>query len=48
MGLRTAGCGYCSAPATALPPPPIKLNAAQRRLGSVLLDYVPVRPTRSI
>jgi rifampicin phosphotransferase len=29
---------------TALPPPPVKLNAAQRRLGSVLLDYVPVRP----
>jgi rifampicin phosphotransferase len=31
-------------PMTALPPPPVKLNAAQRRLGSVLLDYVPVRP----
>jgi rifampicin phosphotransferase len=31
-------------PMTALPPPPLKLNAAQRRLGSVLLDYVPVRP----
>jgi phosphohistidine swiveling domain-containing protein len=31
-------------PMTALPPPPIELNAAQRRLGSVLLDYVPVRP----
>jgi pyruvate,water dikinase len=31
-------------PMTALPPPPIHLNAAQRRLGSVLLDYVPVRP----
>lgn len=29
---------------TALPPPPVKLNAAQRRLGSVLLDYLPVRP----
>jgi rifampicin phosphotransferase len=29
---------------TALPPPPIELNAAQRRLGSVLLDYLPVRP----
>jgi pyruvate,water dikinase len=29
---------------TALPPPPISLNAAQRRLGSILLDYVPVRP----
>jgi rifampicin phosphotransferase len=31
-------------PMTALPPPPITLNAAQRRLGSILLDYVPVRP----
>jgi phosphohistidine swiveling domain-containing protein len=31
-------------PMTALPPPPLKLNAAQRLLGSVLLDYVPVRP----
>ena len=31
-------------PMTALPPPPIELNAAQRRLGSVLLDYLPVRP----
>ena len=31
-------------PMTALPPPPVKLNAAQRRLGSVLLDYIPVRP----
>ena len=31
-------------PMTALPPPPVKLNAAQRRLGSVLLDYLPVRP----
>ena len=31
-------------PITALPPPPVKLNAAQRRLGSVLLDYLPVRP----
>ena len=31
-------------PMTALPPPPISLNAAQRRLGSILLDYVPVRP----
>ena len=31
-------------PMTALPPPPIRLNAAQRRLGSVLLDYLPVRP----
>ena len=31
-------------PMTALPPPPVKLNAAQRRLGSILLDYLPVRP----
>jgi rifampicin phosphotransferase len=31
-------------PMTALPPPPVRLNAAQRRLGSVLLDYLPVRP----
>ena len=31
-------------PMTALPPPPVKLNAAQRRLGSVLMDYIPVRP----
>ena len=31
-------------PMTALPPPPIKLNARQRMLGSVLLEYVPVRP----
>jgi rifampicin phosphotransferase len=31
-------------PMTALPPPPVKLNALQRRLGSVLLDYLPVRP----
>jgi rifampicin phosphotransferase len=31
-------------PMTALPPPPLKLNARQRILGSVLLDYVPVRP----
>ncbi|HJY43570.1 MAG TPA: PEP/pyruvate-binding domain-containing protein, partial [Propionibacteriaceae bacterium] len=31
-------------PMTALPPPPVKLSAAQRRLGSVLLDYIPVRP----
>lgn len=31
-------------PMTALPPPPLKLNARQRLLGSVLLDYVPVRP----
>jgi pyruvate,water dikinase len=31
-------------PMTALPPPPVRLNAAQRRLGSVLLEYLPVRP----
>ena len=31
-------------PMTALPPPPIQLNAPQRRLASVLLDYIPVRP----
>src|SRR4051812_4727231 len=31
-------------PMTALPPPPLTLNAMQRRLGSILLDYVPVRP----
>ncbi|WP_084958255.1 PEP/pyruvate-binding domain-containing protein [Thermoactinospora rubra] len=31
-------------PMTALPPPPVKLNAIQRRLGSVLLEYLPVRP----
>ena len=31
-------------PMTALPPPPIELNARQRMLGSILLDYVPVRP----
>jgi rifampicin phosphotransferase len=31
-------------PMTALPPPPVTLNATQRRIGSVLLDYVPVRP----
>ena len=31
-------------PMTALPPPPLKLNARQRILGSVLLDYLPVRP----
>ena len=31
-------------PMTALPPPPLKLNARQRLLGSVLLDFVPVRP----
>ena len=31
-------------PMTALPPPPVRLNAFQRKLGSVLLEYVPVRP----
>jgi pyruvate,water dikinase len=31
-------------PMTALPPPPVRLNRFQRRLGSVFLEYVPVRP----
>jgi pyruvate,water dikinase len=31
-------------PMTALPPPPVRLNPIQRRLGSLLLEYVPVRP----
>jgi len=31
-------------PMTALPPPPVRLNRFQRRLGSVLLEYLPVRP----
>ncbi|GAA0929428.1 PEP/pyruvate-binding domain-containing protein [Nonomuraea longicatena] len=33
-------------PMTALPPPPLtrRLNAAQRRIGGVLLEYMPVRP----
>jgi pyruvate,water dikinase len=31
-------------PMTALPPPPLRLNRRQRRLGSVLLEYVPYRP----
>jgi pyruvate,water dikinase len=31
-------------PMTALPPPPLRLGAVQRRLGSILLDYLPVRP----
>jgi pyruvate,water dikinase len=31
-------------PMTALPPPPVTLNAVQRRFGSLLLDHVPVRP----
>ncbi|MET4637543.1 PEP/pyruvate-binding domain-containing protein [Mycetocola sp. 2940] len=31
-------------PMTALPPPPIRLNPIQKRVASVLLDYLPVRP----
>jgi len=31
-------------PMTALPPPPVRLNAIQRRLGEMLLDYLPTRP----
>ncbi|MFI7151173.1 PEP/pyruvate-binding domain-containing protein [Nonomuraea sp. NPDC050022] len=32
-------------PMTALPPPPVgSLNPAQRKVGSVLLEYLPVRP----
>ncbi|MGH3647823.1 MAG: PEP/pyruvate-binding domain-containing protein [Micromonosporaceae bacterium] len=31
-------------PMTALPPPPVRLNPAQRKLGSILLEYLPVRP----
>jgi pyruvate,water dikinase len=31
-------------PMTALPPPPLRLGRAQRRLGLQLLDYVSVRP----
>ncbi|HSK95986.1 MAG TPA: PEP/pyruvate-binding domain-containing protein, partial [Euzebyales bacterium] len=31
-------------PMTALPPPPVRLNRIQRLLGSVLLEYLPVRP----
>lgn len=31
-------------PMTALPPPPVRLNAIQKRAASVLLDYLPVRP----
>lgn len=31
-------------PMTALPPPPLRLNRRQRKLGSVLLEYVPYRP----
>lgn len=31
-------------PMTALPPPPVRLNAIQKRAAAVLLDYLPVRP----
>ena len=31
-------------PMTAVPPPPLRLNAFQRRIGSIALDYLPVRP----
>jgi pyruvate,water dikinase len=31
-------------PMTALPPPPVALNAIQKRAAAVLLDYLPVRP----
>jgi phosphohistidine swiveling domain-containing protein len=31
-------------PMTAVPPPPLRLNAFQRRLSSIVLDYFPVRP----
>ncbi|GAA3466220.1 PEP/pyruvate-binding domain-containing protein [Nonomuraea roseola] len=31
-------------PMTALPPPPLRLGRLQRRLGSILLEYLPVRP----
>jgi pyruvate,water dikinase len=31
-------------PLTALPPPPIHLGPAGRRIGSILLEYLPVRP----
>ncbi|GAA4040785.1 PEP/pyruvate-binding domain-containing protein [Nonomuraea soli] len=31
-------------PMTALPPPPVKLNAVERKMGSILLDYLPIRP----
>ncbi|GAA3805665.1 hypothetical protein GCM10022226_27160 [Sphaerisporangium flaviroseum] len=31
-------------PMTALPPPPVRLNRLQRRLGSILTEYVPWRP----
>ncbi|MGH3734133.1 MAG: PEP/pyruvate-binding domain-containing protein [Micromonosporaceae bacterium] len=31
-------------PMTALPPPPLRLNPAQRKLTSILMEYLPVRP----
>jgi rifampicin phosphotransferase len=31
-------------PMTALPPPPVRLNLIQRRMGEMLLEYVTVRP----
>jgi rifampicin phosphotransferase len=31
-------------PMTALPPPPVRLNPIQRRMGEMLLEYVTVRP----
>ncbi|MER5388327.1 PEP/pyruvate-binding domain-containing protein [Saccharopolyspora sp. NPDC002686] len=31
-------------PMTALPPPPLQLNRRQRKIGSVLLEYLPYRP----
>ncbi|WP_249124344.1 PEP/pyruvate-binding domain-containing protein [Saccharopolyspora erythraea] len=31
-------------PMTALPAPPLELNAIQRRLASIMLEYLPVRP----
>ncbi|CAM06482.1 pyruvate,water dikinase [Saccharopolyspora erythraea NRRL 2338] len=31
-------------PMTALPPPPLELNVVQRRLASIMLEYMPVRP----
>ncbi|HZM83961.1 MAG TPA: PEP/pyruvate-binding domain-containing protein [Candidatus Limnocylindrales bacterium] len=31
-------------PMTALPPPPVKLSAMRRRLASILVEYLPVRP----
>lgn len=31
-------------PMTALPPPPVRLSRAQRRVGAILLEYLPYRP----